>query len=64
MKAMLINRVGDIGLLLAIFMIIKEFGTLEYSSIFYWWRPIEIIYLSIVIFGGGRKISSIRFSSA
>ncbi len=34
MKAMLINRVGDIGLLLAMFMIIKEFGTLEYSTIF------------------------------
>ena len=34
MKAMLINRVGDIGLLLAMFMIIKEFGTLEYSTIY------------------------------
>ncbi len=34
MKAMLINRVGDIGLLLAMFMIIQEFGTLEYSIIY------------------------------
>ena len=34
MKAMLINRVGDVGLLLAMFMIIKEFGTLEYSTLF------------------------------
>lgn len=34
MKAMLINRVGDIGLLLAMFLIIKEFGTLEYSTIY------------------------------
>ena len=34
MKAMLINRVGDIGLLLAMLMIIKEFGTLEYSTIY------------------------------
>ena len=33
MKAMLINRVGDIGLLLAMFIMIKEFGTLEYSTI-------------------------------
>lgn len=33
MKAMLINRVGDIGLLLAMFLIIREFGTLEYSTI-------------------------------
>lgn len=31
---MLINRVGDIGLLLAMFLIIKEFGTLEYSTIY------------------------------
>ena len=30
-KAMIVNRVGDIGLLLAMFLIIKEFGTLEYS---------------------------------
>nr|YP_009093889.1 NADH dehydrogenase subunit 5 [Poecillastra laminaris]AIT59116.1 NADH dehydrogenase subunit 5 [Poecillastra laminaris] len=34
MKAMLINRVGDIGLLLAMFLIIKELGTLEYSTIY------------------------------
>ena len=34
MKAMLINLVGDIGLQLAMFMIIKEFWTLEYSSIY------------------------------
>lgn len=32
-KAMIVNRVGDIGLLLAMFLIIKEFGTLEYSSL-------------------------------
>ena len=32
-KAMLVNRVGDIGLLLAMFLIIKEFGTLEYSTL-------------------------------
>ena len=34
MKAMLINRVGDIGLLLAMFLIIKESGTLEFSTIY------------------------------
>lgn len=32
-KAMIVNRVGDIGLLLAMFLIIKEFGTLEYSTL-------------------------------
>lgn len=33
MKAMLINRVGDIALVLAIIMIIGEFGGLEYSIV-------------------------------
>jgi len=33
MKAMLINRVGDIGLVLAMLMIFKEFGTLEFLTI-------------------------------
>ena len=32
-KAMLINRVGDIGLVLAMLMILKEFGALEFSTI-------------------------------
>ena len=32
-KAMLVNRVGDIGLVLAMIMIIREFGTLEFSVI-------------------------------
>nr|YP_010289347.1 NADH dehydrogenase subunit 5 [Erythropodium caribaeorum]UKP87618.1 NADH dehydrogenase subunit 5 [Erythropodium caribaeorum] len=33
-KAMLINRIGDIGLMLAIILIWKEFGTLDYCSLF------------------------------
>lgn len=32
-KAMLVNRVGDIGLVLAMIMLIKEFGTLDFSVI-------------------------------
>lgn len=32
-KAMLINRLGDIALILAIIKIIEEFGGLEYSTI-------------------------------
>ena len=34
MKAMLINRVGDIGLVLAMMMIIEEFGALEFSTVY------------------------------
>ena len=34
MKAMLINRVGDIGLVLAMLMIFKEFGVLDFSTIY------------------------------
>nr|ADO51441.1 NADH dehydrogenase subunit 5 [Pseudocorticium jarrei] len=33
-KAMLVNRVGDIGLVLGMFAIFKEFGSLEFSTIF------------------------------
>lgn len=34
MKAMLINRVGDIGLVLAMFMLIREYGALEFSTLY------------------------------
>ena len=34
MKAMLINRVGDIGLVLAMVKIIEEFGALEFSTVY------------------------------
>ena len=34
MKAMLINRVGDIGLVLAMIKILDEFGALEFSTIY------------------------------
>lgn len=33
-KAMLINRIGDIGLMLAIILIWKEFGAVDYCSLF------------------------------
>ena len=33
-KAMLINRVGDIGLVLAMLLILREFGALEFSTIY------------------------------
>ena len=33
-KAMLINRVGDIGLILAMIKILAEFGALDFSSIY------------------------------
>lgn len=34
MKAMLINRIGDIGLVLAMVKIIQQFGVLEFSSLY------------------------------
>ena len=33
-KAMLINRVGDLGLVLAMLLILKEFGALEFSTLY------------------------------
>jgi NADH-quinone oxidoreductase subunit L len=34
LKAFVVNRVGDFGFLIALFLLIKHFGTLEYSGIF------------------------------
>lgn len=48
MKAMLINRVGDIGLLLAMFMVIKEFGALEYSTIYSLLGVVNINNLTVI----------------
>lgn len=33
-KAFIMNRIGDVGFLLAMFWIYKEFGTLEYTQVF------------------------------
>ncbi|MDO3385944.1 proton-conducting transporter membrane subunit, partial [Gilvimarinus sp. SDUM040013] len=33
-KAFIMNRIGDVGFLLAMFWIFKEFGTLEYVKVF------------------------------
>lgn len=33
-KAFIMNRVGDLGLLIGIFLIIQQFGTLEYTEVF------------------------------
>jgi len=33
-KAFIMNRIGDLGLLLGIFMIIQQFGTLEFTTVF------------------------------
>ncbi len=32
-KAFIINRIGDVGMLLAMFLLVKQFGTLEYTAI-------------------------------
>ena len=33
-KAFIMNRIGDLGFLIAIFMLVRQFGTLDYSEIF------------------------------
>ncbi|MCS7176205.1 MAG: NADH-quinone oxidoreductase subunit L [Candidatus Kapabacteria bacterium] len=32
-KAFIMNRIGDVGMLLAMFLLVKQFGTLEYDAI-------------------------------
>ena len=50
MKAFIVNRVGDLGLLIAMFLIFKTFGTLNFSEVFS--QAAEQSNNSIKIFGG------------
>ena len=50
MKAFIVNRVGDIGLLIAMFLIFKTFGTLNFSEVFS--QAADQSKNSIKIFGG------------
>jgi len=50
MKAFIVNRVGDLGLLIAMFLIFKTFGTLNFSEVFS--QAAEQSKNSIKIFGG------------
>jgi NADH-quinone oxidoreductase subunit L len=50
MKAFIVNRVGDLGLLIAMFLIFKTFGTLTFSEVFS--QAADQSKISIKIFGG------------
>jgi NADH-quinone oxidoreductase subunit L len=50
MKAFIVNRVGDLGLLIAMFLIFKTFGTLTFSEVFA--QAADQSKNSIKIFGG------------
>ena len=50
MKAFIVNRVGDLGLLIAMFLIFKTFGTLTFSEVFT--QAAEQSKNAIKIFGG------------
>ena len=50
MKAFIVNRVGDLGLLIAMFLIFKTFGTLTFSEVFS--QAADQSKNSIIIFGG------------
>jgi NADH-quinone oxidoreductase subunit L len=50
MKAFIVNRVGDLGLLIAMFLIFKTFGTLTFSEVFA--QAADQSKNSINIFGG------------
>lgn len=52
-KAFIMNRIGDFGFLIGIFLIITTFGTLEYSSVFEQAQSFEIgspIIIAITLF--------------
>lgn len=50
MKAFIVNRVGDLGILIAMFLIFKTFGTLTFSEVFT--QAAEQSKNAIKIFGG------------
>jgi NADH-quinone oxidoreductase subunit L len=50
MKAFIVNRVGDLGLLIAMFLIFKTFGTLTFSEVFS--QAADQSQNSIKMFGG------------
>ena len=50
MKAFIVNRVGDLGLLIAMFLIFKTFGTLTFNEVFS--QAADQSKNSIKIFGG------------
>lgn len=50
MKAFIVNRVGDLGLLIAMFLIFKTFGTLTFNEVFT--QAAEQSKNTIKIFGG------------
>ena len=50
MKAFIVNRVGDLGLLIAMFLIFKTFGSLNFSEVFS--QAADQSKNSIKIFGG------------
>ena len=50
MKAFIVNRVGDLGLLIAMFLIFKTFGTLNFSEVFS--QAADQSKNSIKMFGG------------
>ncbi|MGR3811579.1 NADH-quinone oxidoreductase subunit L [Jiulongibacter sp. NS-SX5] len=47
-KAFIMNRVGDLGFLIGIFLIIRQFGTLEYLSVFEQAQGLEVGNISIM----------------
>ena len=48
-KAFIMNRIGDVGFLLAMFWIYREFGTLEYTEVF---GMLTTTHISTVAIGG------------
>ncbi|MDX2194923.1 MAG: NADH-quinone oxidoreductase subunit L [Cytophagales bacterium] len=51
-KAFVMNRIGDLGFLLGIFMIIVNFGTVDYAEIFTKAKDYEIDYAGVTVLTG------------
>lgn len=52
MKAMIVNRIGDVGVVIAIVISYAQYKTVEYSVIFTMARPEEVKYIGYMLLVG------------
>ena len=51
MKAMIVNRIGDVGVVIAIVICYAQYKSVEYSVIFTMARPEEVKYIGYIVTG-------------
>ena len=69
-KAFIVNRIGDFGFLIALFLLIKHFGSLDFQQVFDAVRPLAVetagagLLTAIGLLLHGRRLRQVRADSA